>query len=67
MDSCNLSYTLDPEQRKTLSSLARRCRDINGWGSRELLQYAATTNTFAEIYSLNHMVLDGEQYDFVKL
>ena len=86
MDSYNLSYTLDPEQCKTLSGLARRCRDliplcdpvhdaihahthqlvkcrlfvhkkrllfscrdINGWGPQELLQYAATANSQAEI------------------
>ena len=30
MDSYSLSYTLDPEQSKTLSGLARRGRDING-------------------------------------
>lgn len=49
MDSYNLSYTLDPEQGKILSGLARRCRDINGWGPQELLQYAATANSQAEI------------------
>ncbi len=114
MDSYNLSYTLDPEQSKILSSLVRRCRDINGWGSHELLQYAATANSqaeidlkldflqdavshleivhsaqaekdtvritdeerivcrrvadaFAEMYSLDLMVLDAGQYGFVKL
>ena len=114
MDSYNLSYTLDPEQCKTLSGLARRCRDINGWGPQELLQYAATANSqaeidlkldflqdavahleivhnsqaekdavriteeeravcrrvadaFAEMYSLDLMVLDAGQYGFVKL
>ncbi len=49
MDSYNLSYTLDPEQGRILSGLARRCRDINGWGPQELLQYAATANSQAEI------------------
>lgn len=49
MDSYNLSFTLDPDQSKTLSSLARRCRDINGWSPQELLQYAATANSQAEI------------------
>jgi|GEM_PF-140768 len=114
MDSYNLSYTLDPEQNKTLSGLARRCRGINGWGPQELLQYAATANSqaeidlkldflqdevmhlenaqhnqteknrvhisederlicrrvadaFAEMYSLDLMVLDAGQYGFVKL
>lgn len=114
MDSYNLSYTLDPEQGKTLSGLARRCRAINGWGPQELLQYAATANSqaeidlkldflqdavahleivhstqaekdavritegeravcrrvadaFAEMYSLDLMVLDAGQYGFVKL
>ncbi len=114
MDSYNLSYTLDPEQNKTLSGLARRCRCINGWGTQELLQYAATANSqaeidlkldflqdvvthlentnqtqaekdrvritederavcrrvadaFAEMYSLDLMVLDAGQYGFVKL
>ena len=114
MDSYNLSYTLDPEQGKILSGLARRCRDINGWGPQELLQYAATANSqaeidlkldflqdvvahmetvehmqaekdrvriteeeravcrrvadaFAEMYSLDLMVLDAGQYGFVKL
>ena len=114
MDSYNLSYTLDPEQCRTLSGLARRCRDINGWGPQELLQYAATANSqaeidlkldflqdtvahleivhntqaekdavriteeeravcrrvadaFAEMYSLDLMVLDAGQYGFVKL
>lgn len=114
MDSYNLSYTLDPEQGKILSSLARRCRNINGWGPQELLQYAATANSqaeidlkldflqdaithletvdhmqaekdgvriteeeravcrrvadaFAEMYSLDLMVLDAGQYGFVKL
>ena len=114
MDSYNLSYTLDPEQGKILSGLARRCRDINGWGPQELLQYAATANSqaeidlkldflqdvvahmetvehmqaekdrvriteeeravcrrvadaFAEMYSLDLMVLDSGQYGFVKL
>ena len=114
MDSYNLSYTLDPEQGKILSSLARRCRNINGWGPQELLQYAATANSqaeidlkldflqdaithletvdhmqaekdgvriteeeravcrrvadaFAEMYSLELMVLDAGQYGFVKL
>ena len=114
MDSYNLSYTLDPEQGKILSGLARRCRNINGWGPQELLQYAATANSqaeidlkldflqdavthletvdhmqaekdgvriteeeravcrrvadaFAEMYSLDLMVLDAGQYGFVKL
>lgn len=114
MDSYNLSYTLDPEQGKSLSGLARRCRNINGWGPQELLQYAATANSqaeidlkldflqdavthletvdhmqaekdgvriteeeravcrrvadaFAEMYSLDLMVLDAGQYGFVKL
>lgn len=114
MDSYNLSYTLDPEQGKILSGLTRRCRNINGWGPQELLQYAATANSqaeidlkldflqdavthletvdhmqaekdrvriteeeravcrrvadaFAEMYSLDLMVLDAGQYGFVKL
>ncbi len=114
MDSYSLSYTLDPEQSKILSGLARRCRDINGWGPQDLLQYAATANSqaeidlkldflqdevmhlenaqhnqteknrvriteeerlvcrrvvdaFAEMYSLDLMVLDAGQYGFVKL
>lgn len=114
MDSYSLSYTLDPDQGKTLSGLARRCRDINGWDPQKLLQYAATANSqaeinlkldflqdavahleivdrtqaekdavritdeewavcrrvadaFAEIYSLDLMVLDAGQYGFVKL
>ena len=49
MDSYSLSYTLDPEQGKILSGLARRCQGINGWGPQELLQYAATANSQAEI------------------
>ena len=114
MDSYSLSYTLDPEQGRILSGLVRRCRDINGWGPQELLQYAATANSqaevdlkldflqdavthleivnstqaekdavritederivcrrvadaFAEMYSLDLMVLDAGQYGFVKL
>ena len=114
MDSYSLSYTLDPEQGKILSGLARRCHGINGWGPQELLQYAATANSqaeidlkldflqdevmhlenaqhnqteknrvhisederlicrrvadaFAEMYSLDLMVLDAGQYGFVKL
>lgn len=114
MDSYRLSFTLDPEQAKTLSGLSRRCRDINGWGPHELLQYAATANSsaeidlkldflqdavthlenagrmqaekdgvritdeekavcrkvadaFAEMYSIDLMVLDAGQYGFVKL
>ena len=114
MDSYSLSYTLDPEQGKILSGLARRCQGINGWGPQELLQYAATANSqaeidlkldflqdevmhlenaqhnqteknrvhisederlicrrvadaFAEMYSLDLMVLDAGQYGFVKL
>ena len=114
MDSYRLSFTLDPEQAKTLSGLSRRCRDINGWGPQELLQYAATANSsaeidlkldflqdavthlenagrmqaekdgvritdeekavcrkvadaFAEMYSIDLMVLDAGQYGFVKL
>ena len=49
MDSYNLSYTPGFEQQKRLSDLARRCRDINGWGVQELLQHAATANCRAEI------------------
>ena len=49
MDSYNLSYTLGFEQQKRLSDLARRSRDINGWGEHELLQHAATANCRAEI------------------
>lgn len=49
MDSYNLSYTPGFEQQKRLSDLARRCRDINGWGVQELLQHAATANSKAEI------------------
>lgn len=114
MDSYNLCYTLDPEQGKILSGLARRCQGINGWGPQELLQHAATANAqaeidlkldflqdavahleivdstqaekdavriteeeravcrrvadaFAEMYSLDLMVLDAGQYGFVKL
>ena len=114
MDSYSLSYTLDPEQGKILSGLARRCQGINGWGPQELLQYAATAHSqaeidlkldflqdevmhlenaqhnqteknrvhisederlicrrvadaFAEMYSLDLMVLDAGQYGFVKL
>lgn len=114
MDSYSLSFTLDPEQNKILSGLARRCRNINGWGTHELLQYAATANSkaeidlkldfvkdmvtqlenaahmqneknmlritdaeraicrrvadaFAEMYSLDLMVLDAGQYGFIKL
>ena len=114
MDSYSLSYTLDPEQGKILSGLARRCQGINGWGPQELLQYAATATSqaeidlkldflqdevmhlenaqhnqteknrvhisederlicrrvadaFAEMYSLDLMVLDAGQYGFVKL
>ena len=49
MDSYNLSYTPGFEQQKRLSDLARRCREINGWGVQELLQHAATTNYKADI------------------
>ena len=49
MDSYNLSYTPGFEQQKRLSDLARRCREINGWGVQELLQHAATANCRAEI------------------
>ncbi len=49
MNTYNLSYTLDPEQYKMLSGLARRCKAINGWGIQELLQHAATANSQAEI------------------
>ena len=49
MDSYNLSYTPGIEQQKRLSDLARRSRDINGWGEQELLQHAATANCRAEI------------------
>lgn len=48
MDTYNLSYTIGFEQQKRLSDLARRCRDINGWGIQELLQHAATANSKAE-------------------
>ena len=114
MDSYNLSFTLDPEQNNILLSLARRCGNINGWEPQKLLQYAATTNSkaeidlklsflqdavahletlndiqveknririteeergacrkvsdaFAEMYSIDLMVLDANQYGFVKL
>ena len=49
MSSYKLDYTLGIDQQKTLSALARRCREINGWGEQELLQYAATANSKAEI------------------
>ena len=49
MDSYNLSYTPGFEQQKRLSDLARRCREINGWGVQELLQHAATANYKADI------------------
>lgn len=49
MDSYNLSYTLGFEQQKRLSDLARRCREINGWGVQELLQHAVTANYKADI------------------
>ena len=39
----------DLEQQKRLSDLARRCREINGWGVKELLQHAATANYKADI------------------
>ena len=42
-------YTLGIDQQKTLSNLAKRCREINGWGEHDLLQYAATANFKAEI------------------
>lgn len=66
MDSYNLSYTPDPEQSKNLSCLTRRCRNINGWGPRKLLQYTAAINAFAEMYRLDLMVLDARQYGIVK-
>ena len=49
MSSYELTYTLEIDQQKTLSELARRCRVINGWGEQELLQYAATANSKTEI------------------
>ncbi|MDE5804130.1 MAG: hypothetical protein K2I22_14595 [Lachnospiraceae bacterium] len=49
MDSYNLSYTPGFEQQKRLSDLARRCREISGWGVQELLQHAATANYKADI------------------
>ena len=49
MNSYELDYTLGIDQQKTLSALARRFREINGWGEHELLQYAATANSKAEI------------------
>lgn len=49
MDSYNLSYTPGVEQQKRLSDLARRCREINGWGVQELLQHAAAANYKADI------------------
>lgn len=49
MDSYSLSYTPGFEQQKRLSDLARRCREINGWGVQELLQHAATANYKADI------------------
>ena len=49
MNSYKLDYTLGIDQQKKLSELARRCREINGWGEQELLQYAATANSKAEI------------------
>lgn len=49
MSSYKLDYTLGIDQQKTLSALAKRCREINGWGEQALLQYAATANSKAEI------------------
>ena len=49
MNSYTLDYTLGIDQQKTLSALARRFREINGWGKQELLQYAAAANSKAEI------------------
>ena len=49
MNSYKLDYTLGIDQQKTLSELVRRCREINSWGEQELLQYAATANSKAEI------------------
>ena len=49
MNSYKLDYTLGIDQQKTLSVLARRFREINGWGEQELLQYAAAANSKAEI------------------
>ena len=49
MSSYKLDYTLGIDHQKTLSAPARRCREINGWGEQELLQYAATANSRAEI------------------
>ena len=49
MNSYKLDYTLEIDQQKTLSDLARMCREINGWGEQEFLQYAATANSKAEI------------------
>ena len=49
MNSYKLDYTLGIDQQKTLSALARRFREINGWGEQELLQYAAAANSKAEI------------------
>lgn len=59
MDSYNLSYTLDIDQQKKLSGLVRRCRDINGWGVRELLQHAASANSKAE-FELKLEFLEAE-------
>ena len=49
MNSYKLDYILGINQQKTLSDLARRCREINGWGEQELLPYAATANSKAVI------------------
>lgn len=49
VNSYKLDYTLGIDQQKTLFDLARRCREINGWGEQEFLQYAATANSKAEI------------------
>ena len=49
MNSYKLDYVLGIDQQKTLSELARRCREINGWSEQELLQYAATANSKVEI------------------
>ena len=49
MSSYELTYTLGIDHQKTLSELVRRCREVNGWSEQELLQYAATANSKAEI------------------
>ena len=64
MQTYEITHIIENEEwERKLTELAQRCRKLNGWTEKELLQFAVTSMTMYRVWLmyLEDIVIDMEQ------